>query len=147
MGAVSDAVQTILDPEHGFGRLSESWGPVPGPWPYWVSDEGRVYSEGRPTTAHDGKIVKPYTNETNTYLVVDPRADGDRLQRLVHQMVAEAFLSEDRDGRDVNHIDGDPTNNRAENLEWVEPENHITEADKPGTDEDSAFSRKEEAVF
>jgi hypothetical protein len=120
---------------------------VPGKWPYWVSDEGRVYSEDRPTTSHGGKIVTPYTNETNTYLVADLRADGDRRQRLVHQMVAEAHLDEDRDGRDVNHVNGDPTDNRAENLEWVRPEDHATEAQKERAEEDSALSRKEEAVF
>lgn len=139
MGAVTEAIATILDPEHGLGRLSETWEPIPGPWPYWISDEGRVYSE------HSGQILKPYTNESDTYLVVSLYCDGDRKQRLVHQVVAEAFLDEDRDGRDVNHIDGDPTHNAAGNLEWVKVENHATEAQKEAAG-DSVYSPKE-AVF
>lgn len=124
MGEVTDAIKTILDPDHGLGRLSETWASVPGKWPYWISDEGRVYSE------HSGKILSLYTNESDTYLVANLRCNGDRKQRLVHQMVAESFLDEDRNGREVNHRDGDPTNNEVSNLEWVRAENHATEKQK-----------------
>ena len=139
MGALTEAIATILDPEHGPARLSERWKEVPGKWPYWISSEGRVYSE------HTDQILSLYTNESNTYLVADLRLDGDRKQRLVHQMVAEAFLEEDRDGREVNHIDGDPANNHRENLEWVEEENHATEAQKEAGG--SALSPEDDAPF
>ena len=39
----------------------------------------------------------------------------------VHRLVAEAFLGPIPDGAQVHHIDGDPANNRVENLKFGSP--------------------------
>jgi len=46
---------------------------------------------------------------------------GVKLGRRVHRLVAEAFLGPRPPDHEVNHIDGDKKNNRAENLEYTSP--------------------------
>lgn len=99
-------------------RIAQTWRPVEG-WPYYVSDEGQVWSE------HTDKVLRPYPNETGAYLVVDLRDDGARKQKYVHVLVLEAHRGERPTSKhEANHRDGDPKNNALSNLEWIEAEDH-----------------------
>lgn len=45
---------------------------------------------------------------------------------LVHRLIAETFCEESMwQGDNVDHIDGNPSNNKAENLEWVTQKENI----------------------
>lgn len=46
--------------------------------------------------------------------------DGESKDFLVHRLVAEAFIPKVKDKYHINHIDGNPKNNRVENLEWCD---------------------------
>lgn len=53
------------------------------------------------------------------YLRVQLWIEGTRHYRSVHRLVAENFIDNPEGKTEVNHIDGDKSNNRVENLEWV----------------------------
>ena len=93
----------------------EEWRAVPGyEGLYQVSSWGRVWSMPRATTR--GGIMKQTMGHGR--LVVTLTCNGVQRTRLVHQLVAEAFLEEQPEGTEVCHEDGDPTNNHVENLRY-----------------------------
>ena len=80
---------------------------------YLVTKDGQVFSE-------DGRKIKQYKNESG-YLIVnvkDPE-DGVQRRRRVHRLVAETYIPNPEEKPEVNHKDGDKTNNQVGNLEWA----------------------------
>ncbi|MFA7142910.1 MAG: HNH endonuclease signature motif containing protein [Candidatus Dojkabacteria bacterium] len=53
------------------------------------------------------------------YLQVVLCKDGKKHKKFVHRLVAQTFLDNPKNKPYVNHIDGNKTNNRLINLEWV----------------------------
>lgn len=53
------------------------------------------------------------------YLFVCAKERGRRKNLLIHRLVAEAFIPNPENKPEVNHKDGNPHNNRVDNLEWV----------------------------
>lgn len=90
---------------------------------YFVDEYGKVFKRNVTGAL---KEVKPFVNH-NGYLRVQIYNEGKPSKKFVHRIVAEAFLG-DKDGMQVNHIDGDKMNNSASNLEWVTPSENINHA-------------------
>ena len=55
-----------------------------------------------------------------------------RPPQCVHRMVAETWLDNPNHHRDVNHINGDKSDNRVENLEWVTHSENMRHAVRTG---------------
>lgn len=87
---------------------------------YYITDEGDVYS--RQTDKHhnsEGRIkkLKPFKSRNN-YMIANLNKGGKQHHKLVHRLVAEAFIPNPHNKREVNHIDGDTLNNCVKNLEF-----------------------------
>lgn len=92
---------------------------------YQVSNMGQVKSLDMYLTCRNGKKrlqkgrIKSSSKNNRGYESVSLYKDGDYQSRLVHRLVAEAFVDNVHCKSQVNHIDGDISNNCASNLEWV----------------------------
>ena len=84
---------------------------------YQVSNLGRVKSLPRNGTIKTSRILKQ--NIVCGYCQVTLQKQGNKSYKKVHRLVAEAFILNLENKREVNHIDGNKRNNVVKNLEWV----------------------------
>lgn len=63
------------------------------------------------------RVLRTYLNNKG-YVCIDLKENGKREHKLVHRLVADAFVDNPESLPEVNHKDEDKTNNCADNLEW-----------------------------
>lgn len=78
-----------------------------------------------------GKLLKPYINK-HGYLALALTKNGNEKLMRVHRLVTEAFIDNPNNYDQVNHIDGDKTNNKVENLEWCNNQYNVIHAYENG---------------
>lgn len=81
---------------------------------YQISNQGRVKS----LWFGKEKILKG--GKARGYLIIGLYKDGKLVMKLVHRLVAEAFLPNPQNLQEVNHKDENKENNNVENLEWCD---------------------------
>ena len=84
---------------------------------YEVSNLGRIKSISRNGTIKENRILKP--NKVMGYSQVGLQKYVTRKYKKIHRLVAEAFIPNPENKKEVNHKDGNKTNNCVDNLEWV----------------------------
>ena len=99
--------------------MIESWMPVPGYTKYSVSDRGNVRRNSKLENSKKGLLC--LIPSGNGYLQVSLSENNCSKVWRVHQLVARAFLGPQKGNLEVNHKDGDGTNNLVMNLEYVTP--------------------------
>ena len=113
--------------------MNEIWKDIKGfEGRYQVSNMGRVrypdtwitrpYSNGTIATIRTRKAGYKQLINRDGYVTVALNAPGVKYTPTLDKLVAEHFCEDYQDGMDIDHIDGDTTNSRADNLRchWFE---------------------------
>lgn len=80
---------------------------------YQVSSLGRIRNKHK-------RILKPQLRERKGHKAFKIQLNSGRPNSyFVHRLVAGAFLCNEQDKPQVDHIDRNSLNNRADNLRWV----------------------------
>lgn len=95
---------------------------------YQVSNIGRVSKK----TDKGWEIMNNALVIHNRYSFVTLCSPNNHRQTSVHRLVAETFIENLEGKEQVNHIDGDTSNNSVDNLEWVTPSENIQHSIKSG---------------
>lgn len=105
---------------------NESWKDIPG-WEgyYQASTQGRIRSMDRTvkhprfgTVNRKGKVLSASPLNADGYLGVGLNRDGVKKKCSVHRLILETFIGPCPSGHEACHNNGDPTDNRLENLRW-----------------------------
>lgn len=120
----------------------ERWKVIPG-WPFYeISDHGNVRSwKPHPRSKSKRrdvpvKKVAPIIKRGYALLTLVEKnhTSERRLQSFyVHRLVAQEFVTGQRPGLDVAHLDGKRTNNHYSNLAWVTRSENMSHAIAHGT--------------
>lgn len=104
----------------------EIWKIINGYENYMISSFCRVksldrYVRGKNNSIHikKGKLLKLYTDKDGYQTVMLYHNNKKKLLK-VHRLVAEAFLDNPNNYKEVNHKDEDKSNNIVSNLEWCD---------------------------
>lgn len=136
--------------------MKEIWKDVIGYEGYYqVSNLGRFRSLDRKITRSDGMTylkkgeIKTGTKNKDGYLAIKLCKDGSYKSACIHRLVAEVFVENDDIclKTEVNHIDTNRANNRADNLEWVSHIDNIRHSAKLGSYKTKCGENNARAVY
>lgn len=117
-----------MTPDRNQLALDEEWLPV---LYKNVNGEYLISNFGRLKNSSTGKILKHHF-DTKGYPQYSLRINSFKLTVKAHRLVAAAFVKNNEDKPQVNHIDGNKQNNISSNLEWVTSKENTDHAIKNG---------------
>ena len=101
---------------------------------YEIHSDGRVFSLKR------NKYLKTSDNGSG-YIQVTLSSNSNRKTFYIHRLVAEYFCKNKRNCNEVNHLDGNKSNNNYTNLEWCTRSENIIHAIENGLKSYEAVSK------
>ena len=110
--------------------MNEEWRDIQGfEGLYQISNYGRVKSldhyasNGFKEILYQGKILKLHPH--NGYLITHLCKNNIVKTIAVHRLVAMVFVENPNNYSQVNHLDGNKSNNHFENLEWCDQRHNV----------------------
>lgn len=100
--------------------IAIEWRPVPG-WPCWASSDGQVRGPS-------GMVLKPFVAPSGHLHVLIRRR-----KLRVHHAVLLAFGFPRPADQECRHLDGNPANNRLDNLRWGTRIENAADKERHGT--------------
>lgn len=98
---------------------------------YAVSNMGRIKSFSRYINAKNGsqrltieKIISPMVDKLG-YCRVGLHLNWEMKLCVIHRLVAKAFIPNPEGKPQINHKNGNPSDNKVENLEWVTAKENV----------------------
>lgn len=111
--------------------IGETFKIIPWAPSYFVSDFGRIIGM---TLCQSGTILNPSSLPKSGYLMVKiVESDGVTRHNYIHRIVLRVFRGEPPNGMEGAHNDGDPGNNRLNNLRWDTHSRNDADKDIHGT--------------
>ena len=116
--------------------MKEIWKNIKDYPNYMISNLGRVKSLKYYSNIHKKYydrelILKEKTNRFG-YKFVGLSNKNGRKNKMIHRLVAEQFIKNNKNYKEINHMDGNKSNNCVDNLEWCSRKQNILHAYKLG---------------
>ena len=87
------------------------WRQIPRFPDYWATADGRIRGP-------QGKEMKQMQNPSGHLYVLCNRGIGKQHKLFVHRAILLAFVGEPTEDQEARHLNGNPIDNRLENLAW-----------------------------
>jgi len=120
-----EQIDQIINSIKQFG-FNERWVFYPKNFNYIVSEKGKVACICRKQKSKSGNNIVKYrfnllkgSIDKYGYRTIRMRIDGIKRHIKAHRIIANCFLENPEDKKQVNHKDMDKMNNNISNLEWV----------------------------
>jgi len=118
----------------------ELWADIKGFENYYqISNLGNIKSMGHEFMCKDGKIksrnpkiLKPCVASTG-YLHINLCRDGIRKSVTIHSLVANHFIDNPQNFKEIDHLNGIKNDNRVINLKWVTRQGNLLSQNWKGT--------------
>jgi len=112
---------------------------MPSSIPFFlVSNKGNVI-------VADTNVPARIMDNGHGYKQIQIMRKGKRYTRYVHRLVAECFIPNPNNLPEINHINGDKSNNSVENLEWCNHKDNLLHAYRTGLRPNTTPKQREAA--